>query len=343
MVEGHGDLHVIHGDDGSLRVVGARADARVFDTTFVKPPEELRLRYRGEGADFEFTLHDHDQHPRRERRPARTLVVSDLHGRLDALAALLKGNGVVDDDLNWTYGRGRLVVLGDMLDRGVDDNGVAWLVYKLEAEAASVGGRVEHLWGNHEDLVLKNDLRYVHKARLAFADSVAIPYNELYGTNTELGRWIRDGRMVLAIGADLLVHAGLSARLADEEYSTNEINELAARFGGVPNKVRNEVQPRAETLFGGDGPLWFRGMALDETRYNPLSHGELNEILRYYDTRRVIVGHSEVDEVGSRYDGRVITVNVSHTDNFTADRTAALLIVGGRMWSVTYSGVRKRL
>jgi hypothetical protein len=55
------------------------------------------------------------------------------------------------------------------------------------------------------------------------------------------------------------------------------------------------------------------------------------------------VGHSEVDEVGSRYDGRVITVNVSHTDNFTADRTAALLIVGGRMWSVTYSGVRKRL
>lgn len=342
VISGHGELYVIYNSDQSVRVVAERANGNVLDTTMVRMPQNLILHYfsKDETAnyDFEFTLHDPIKHSWRQQQPEKTLVVSDLHGNLEAFIAVLKGNGVVDDNLHWRYGANQLIFLGDILDRGRNDNGIAWLVYKLEKEAEDAGGRVDFLLGNHEDMVLKNDIRYVNKEHLDFAAEAGVPYAELYGRNTELGKWIRDSYMVLLVGDDLFVHAGLSAELIERNYTLGEINELAGRFVGYPTKEKNGMHPRNEFLFGTIGTLWYRGLAYDAEKYFPITSDNLDKVMQYYRIKHIVVGHSEVDEVNSRYGDRVVTVNVRHYDNYPADRSAALLIEKDKLYSVTYSG-----
>ncbi len=342
IIQGYGSLHVLYAHDQSVRIVAGKANGNVLDTTFTCMPQNLKLQYiaasEAVAISFDFSLHNRIKHSWSQNPSEKTLVVSDLHGRLDAFVALLKGNGVVDDKLHWCYGQNQLIMIGDMLDRGRDDNGIAWLVYKLEQEAEAVGGRVDFLPGNHEDLVLKDDIRYVNEANLQFATKAGIPYGELYGSNTELGRWIRDSYLVLTVGNNLFVHAGLSLDLTKKSYKIGEINELAWRFIGYPTKEKERLHPRNELLFGSSGPLWYRGLVFDSESYPPISSDDLDKVLRYYDTKHIIVGHSEVNEVDWRYDGRVIAVNVRHYDNYPEDQTAGLLIENGKYYSVSYSG-----
>ena len=339
VIHGHGDLYVLYNADKSVRIVARKADGKVTDTTFAYMPDNLRLQYHAAGdntnVNFEFNLHKRIKHPWRQQKPDKTLVVSDIHGRLDALVSVLKGNGVIDNNLNWSYGKNQLIVLGDILDRGRDDNGIAWLIYKLEKEAEDAGGRLDFIIGNHEDLVLKDDIRYVNEAHLVFSAMAGIPYSQLYGANTELGRWLRDSYLILTVGDNLFVHAGLSPKIIEKRYKIGEINELGWRFTGYPTKERNNIHPRNEVLFGSDGPLWYRGLVTDS---KPISSEDLNKVLDYYNTKRIIVGHSEVDEIDWRYDGRVIAVNVRHYNNFPQNRTAGILIEGNHIYSVTYSG-----
>lgn len=342
VVKGYGGLYVLHNDDESINVIAELADGSVLDTTIYEACNDFKLHYfaadKETDVDFEFQLHDRIKNSWKLDAPEKTLVVSDLHGRLDAFAAILKGNGVVDDNLNWIYGKNQLIFIGDIFDRGRDDNGIAWLVYKLEKQADDAGGRLDFLLGNHEDLVLKDDLRYVHEDHFVFSSKAGIPYAELYAANTELGRWLRDSYLILTVGNDLFVHAGLSTEMVDSRYKIGEINELGWRFIGFPTKVKNELHSRNERLFGSDGVIWYRGLVVDSEKRPGISSEDLDKVLKYYKADRIIVGHSEVDEIDWRFDGHVIAVNVRHYRNLKPNRSAALLIEGGQYYSVNYTG-----
>ena len=344
VVKGFGGIYVMHNEDESIRIVSEKADGNVLDTTIYEAYQDFKLHYyaadKDTDVDFEFQLHDRIKNSWKQDVPNKTLVVSDLHGRLDAFVAILKGNGVVDDNLNWIYGNNQLVFIGDIFDRGRDDNGIAWLVYKLEKEADDAGGALNFILGNHEDLVLKDDLRYVHEDHFVFSSKAGIPYSELYSVDTELGRWLRDSYLIVTVGADLFVHGGLSTELVDKRYKIGEINELGWRFVGFPTKVKNELHSRNERLFGSDGAIWYRGLVRDSESRPGISSEDLDKVLKYYKADRIIVGHSEVDEIDWRYDGRVIAVNVRHNRNLYENRTAALLIENGQYYSVNYTGDR---
>jgi hypothetical protein len=341
VIHGYGNIHVLHPESGGVRVVAENALGGVLDTLIASPAPDLKLRYHsaGEGIDisFEFQLHGEVSEVASGGMSEKTLAVSDFHGRLDAFVAVLRGNGVVDSRLDWAWGSGRLIVLGDMLDRGRDDGGIAWLVYKLEKQAADVGGRVDLTPGNHEDLVMKNDLRYVHEEHLTFARKAAIPYDQFYGPDSELGRWIRGKNLIVTIGGNLFVHAGLSPDMSTGEYTIEEINRRGKRWLGYPNKERNAADVRNEPLFGTYGVLWYRGEVRDE---GAVSSEDLDSVLKYYGVGRIIVGHSEVDEVEWRYGGRVIAINVNHATNHAGGRSAGLLFSGNDIFSVDYRGNR---
>lgn len=341
-IKGYGDLYVLYNTDNSVRVLAAQTDGDVLDTTFTKLPDNLKLHYTAAdldtSVDFEFSLHSRIKHSWRQEKPQKTLVVSDLHGHIGAFVDLLKGNGVVNDSLNWIYGKNQLIFIGDILDRGRDDNGIAWLLYKLEKEAEDAGGRMDFILGNHEDLVLKDDIRYVHEEHLIFSAKVGIPYTELYGINTELGRWIRDSYLIIIVGDDLFVHAGLNTEMVEKRYKVGEINELGWRHIGLPTESRNDLHKRNELLFGSSGPLWYRGLVSDSERHSPLKFDDLNKVLSFYNVDRIIVGHTEVEEIDWRYNGQVIAVNVRHYRNFEKNRTAGLLIEGSNYFTVNYTG-----
>lgn len=346
-IEGHGDLYVLYNTDNTVRVIAAQNDGNVLDTTFAKLPENLKFHYFSAtpetGIDFEFRLHKRIKHSWRQEKPEKTLVVADLHGQLGAFVAFLKGNGVVNDNLNWIYGKNQLVILGDILDRGRNDNGIMWLVYKLEKEAEDAGGRLDFIFGNHEDLVLKDDIRYVHEGHLIFSAKAGIPYTELYGPHSELGRWIRDSYLILIVGDDLFVHAGLGPKIVERRYKVGEINELGWRYIGLPSEKKEKLNKRNELLFGNDGPLWYRGMVSYAERYSPIQSEELDKVLKYYNVKRAIVGHTEIDEIDWRYNGKIIPINVRHYRNFEKNRSAGLLIEGNNYFSVNYTGDKTQL
>ncbi len=348
VIHGYGDLHIFRNINGrSIRVVAAKADGGVLDTLIVELSDKLRFGYRSAGdgvkVNFEFGLRDALEQPRtpEQEQPEKTLAVSDLHGRLDAFAAVLKGNKVIDRELNWIFGENRLIVLGDMMDRGRDDNGIAWLVYKLEKQAEEAGGCLDFITGNHEDLVMKDDLRFINEAHDAFWRKAGIPYAQLYGTGTELGRWLRGRHLISTGGENIFVHAGLSIPLVEGRYSIGEINDLGLHYTGIPNKERNAMNPRNEVLFGTGGVIWYRGLVKEDA--GAISSADLDKVLEFYGMERIIVGHSEVAEVELRYGGRVVAINVKHANNYPAGRTAGILIEGDDIYSVTYSGVKKSL
>lgn len=73
----------------------------------------------------------------------RTLVISDIHGELAMLTALL-------EKVSYTPGTDRLFLLGDYIDRGPESKATLDKVIELVA-----GGAVA-LKGNHEDMMIKS-------------------------------------------------------------------------------------------------------------------------------------------------------------------------------------------
>ncbi len=97
----------------------------------------------------------------------RVVVISDVHGAYDAMAATLKSASVIDEKLAWSGKDTHLVITGDLLDRGAHSRRVLDLLMRLEKEAVRAGGRVHMLLGNHDVMNMIGDLRYVVRGEYA--------------------------------------------------------------------------------------------------------------------------------------------------------------------------------
>lgn len=337
----HEGPFVIYQKEGT-RVISSNANGVIFDTTYTALPENFSVDVTSTSGEYTFTVPLREHHMQRwELEEAdETLIVSDLHGNMDATMALLTSNGVMDREGNWTYGENHLIVIGDIADRGRDDTAIYWLVYKLEDQAMKAGGRVILMHGNHEDMILRGDLRYVNKAHLKFAEEMGVEWDELYDDNSELGRWIRRKNIITVIGDNLYVHAGLSAEMVEQLFNIDEVNHLSYRYVGLNSSERNKMNRRNRTIFHSDGPLWYRGMARDSEKHPAITEEELERVLKFYGVERVFIGHSEVDEVESRYGGKVVAVNTPHYNNYPKNGTGGVLIRGDKIYSVNYRGER---
>lgn len=91
----------------------------------------------------------------------RLIAIGDIHGDFDDFALLLKKVGLADAGNHWSGGTSTLVQTGDLIDRGPKGRQVMELLMSLEKEAATAGGHVVVLLGNHEVMNILGDLRYV--------------------------------------------------------------------------------------------------------------------------------------------------------------------------------------
>jgi serine/threonine protein phosphatase 1 len=80
-------------------------------------------------------------------------VIPDIHGRYDALVAMLKHCGAVDAQLAWNWTETKVIQLGDLIDRGPQVRECVELMMRLQQQA---GGMVRVLKGNHEALLLES-------------------------------------------------------------------------------------------------------------------------------------------------------------------------------------------
>lgn len=236
----------------------------------------------------------------------RWVALSDVHGQYELMMRLLQAQGVIGEDGGWRYGDGHLVLVGDVFDRGPRATEALWQLYRLEHEARAAGGAVHMLLGNHEILVLRDDLRYLSGKYVRSARLLGEGYAALHGPGTVLGDWLRAKRTLLRIDDTVFMHAGAHASFVGLGLPLEEGNRLFRESLGQP---RDAVlaDPVLGVLHGTEGPVWYRGYFLDES----LAQAEVERGLRALGAARIVVGHTSMPTVLSLHGGRVIGVDSS--------------------------------
>lgn len=337
--------YVIYEPDGRTRVISVDERGRIKDTTYVALPRDFTLHvvdHKGR-YPFDVKLHPIRRSEWKYSRPDKVFVMSDPHGKLDCVISLLQGNHVINKDYQWSFGKNHLVVIGDIFDRGKDVPQIFWLFYKLEKEAAEAGGNVSFLLGNHEPLVLANDLRYTKGKYKALAEKLNLDYPRLFAPDTELGRWLGTRNTMQIIGHDLYVHAGLGKEFYDRDLSIPTVNEEMSRALFMSKKERKALSPLIAFLYGNSGPIWYRGLVRTDPKYHPLPSDSLQMIMKRYEVEHIIVGHTIFKDISTFYGGKVIGVNVDNEENRKKKRGRAMLIDRNAYFVVGDKGIKRRL
>jgi Icc-related predicted phosphoesterase len=258
----------------------------------------------------------------------RIVAVGDVHGDYDQFVAVLKAAGMIDEHLKWMGGTAHLVQLGDVPDRGPDSKKAMDLLKTLENEAPKSGGRVHALIGNHEAMVMMNDLRYVHPGEYA-SHGGEEKFKQAMNPSGEYGKWIAGHNAVIKINDILFVHGGISPVYAKE--SLNQIN----------NAIRSELCGKDTSPKGivtdSDGPLWYRGLA--KAPEEELQQ-HLMTVLNHFEVSKIVVGHTVAPKgIRHRFAGRVVMIDVGMSRAYGGP-AEGLSIEKGEWWIVSGEGRR---
>jgi len=236
-------------------------------------------------------------------------ALSDIHGQFDLLIQLLKNNKIIDKNLNWNFNDGHLVIVGDVFDRGDKVNQILWLLYKLENQANKMGGHMHFLLGNHEYMVLQKDLRYINRKYKFSARSLDLNYDELYGKETILGRWLRSKPTIIKINNTVFTHGGVSKKfIRNRGVDFEEINNIMRNnIDFSPKKMKSRDYYK---LYSSEESLvWYRDYFKEYG--NELSEKDISEILNQLNSEHIVVGHCPYDEIISLFNNRIFGVDSS--------------------------------
>jgi hypothetical protein len=261
----------------------------------------------------------------------KLLALSDIEGNFAAFRELLQVNAVMDENFDWTFGNGQLVLIGDFFDRGEQVTEVLWLIYSLEEKAKAAGGYVHFILGNHEIMNLSGDLRYVQHTYLETAGLLKEKYEDLYGENSELGRWLRTKNIIEKISDLLFMHGGFSSEMNNLGLSIARINDLA-RPSYSQDVYKYRDKKLAVIYDGKTSPFWYRGYYWGNDR---ASQQQVDSTLSEFGNKFIITGHTIVaDTISVWFGGKVLNTDVHHA----AGKSEALLVEDGKFYRVNTVG-----
>ena len=335
--------YVLYQPDGKTRVISVDKKGKITDTTYVALPEDFTLHVVDHKGRFPFDvkLHPVKRPDWQYRQPEKVFVMSDPHGRLDCVISLLQGNGVIDKNYNWSFGSNHLMVIGDIFDRGADVLPILWLIYKLEFEAKTVGGRVTTILGDHEEMIMRDNLKYTYaKYNTLSQRAMNMTYGKMWGLTNVMGNWLRSKNTIQIVGENLYVHAGLSKAFMEREETIPEINELVSKSIYLSKEERKKQYPDIADFLYSDsynGPLWYRGMVKTGSDYSPIKEADVDKLLAEYDVKRIIIGHTENSRVKYTYNKKVYDICVNHPKAFEKE-TRAVVIEGDDIKAINDEG-----
>ncbi|WP_178986175.1 metallophosphoesterase [Winogradskyella helgolandensis] len=309
---------------------------------------------------FEITLKNiNHQEPEFYDSPTKLIAISDIEGNYNALYSFLVNNKVIDKDYNWIFGNGHLVLNGDFFDRGTNVTQVLWLIYSLEEKAEDQDGKVHFINGNHEIMNLYGDISYADFKYVEAAKQISntthweASAQFLYSEKSELGKWLRTKNVVEKIGDYIFVHGGLNKSLVDANFDIPEINAIAKAYYGRKFQEHSDNSREKLIVKSQSGPYWDRSLAmnlmyktvffLNGASAKKTSESELDEVLEYYNAKKIVIGHSVVDDVTSDYNGKVIKIDVKHGTEKNSKNTQGLLIERGVEYKIDALGTREKL
>ena len=339
--------YVLRAADGGLEAwsVDVAGDTARKHVDALKPGASISIPAVGRYPGFAVTLRAPAKNePDEVRYPSKspTFVVADTHGEFEILAQMLTSQKVVDSKLRWSFGRGHLVVLGDVFDRGPDQLEILWLLYGLEAQAAKAGGGVHLVLGNHEVMALTSDARYLHPKYVETAQVLGVPaYSALFPADSVLGQWLRARPAVLKVNDLLCLHGGISRALVDQKLTLADINSVVRH--ALTGTVSPDEADRAQFLTTTFGPLWYRGYFADQKDFTGATMTDIDLTLAQFGVKRILVGHTIVPTITPLFDGKVIAVQVYPKREGADVHFESLLIRDGKLFRATPDGAAQPL
>lgn len=300
----------------------------------------------------------------------RIVAFGDIHGDYDRLVDLLRTASVIDRQNAWVGGATHLVLDGDMVDRGPASRKVLDLAMALEPQAASAGGAVHALIGNHEVMNIIGDVRYVSKGDwdsyrtpdsrklLEEAAKSALEERNAKGTPPpNAAAFLKDFMSKRPLGwAEQRALFGPSGKYGQWLRRQNviiKINDSVFMHAGIPPKyatsTRDEINRRVREELDNpamradgmitteEGPLWYRDLVMAPENQAGLA-AHVARVLQAQQAQRIIVGHSVVKMIVPRFGGEVIAIDVGLSAVFKGP--PAFLVVEGQRFSVVYRGHR---
>ncbi|KAF8312516.1 Metallo-dependent phosphatase [Clavulina sp. PMI_390] len=273
----------------------------------------------------------------------KIVALGDLHGDLPHALTTLQMSGVIGEDHKWTGNVDFLVQTGDIIDRGDDTIPLFRLMDDLRSQASAVGGRVLNHLGNHEYMNAIGDWRYVYKSEVQtfgttldrqnmlssgwlgqtwkanYTVTSRLPYHPSAGGVNE--DFVAGHSSSLSHAALSFVHGGISPTYLDATPYPSKINEIGL---SLLHKLQTRKQPtphppgaypglpsdatRAEhEIYGANGPLWYRGWALDD---DAKVCGAIDGLLKKIGVKRLVMGHTlNYDGIISRCDSKILLID----------------------------------
>jgi Calcineurin-like phosphoesterase len=295
-------------DDGRTPIrVGFPADSSAFDVT-VSPEAESPPGVYSDSAPV--------------------VAVSDIESGYGAFRHFLLAHQIADSAMNWRFGRGHLVLVGDFVDRGASTTQVLWAIYKLEQSAQHAGGRVHFIIGNHEIKNLQGNFQTANEKYFHIAGILGKQQHELFTDDAVLGRWLASKNVVEVINGVAFVHGGLHPRLAEWSITVDEIKQTVRAGYRTPWYTPTTETKESFLRSGTTGPAWYRGYFKDDLTPQQVERG-----LQVVGAKAIVVGHTLQSRVQARHDNRVFAIDVRHPKDYLTSfpirRSEGLMIRDG--------------
>jgi hypothetical protein len=229
-------------------------------------------------------------------------MLTDIHGEYRSYISSLKEMGIIDSKLNWKFGSGHLVILGDMFDRGDMVTEILWHLFGLEKQAEKAGGKVDILLGNHEVMVLNNDVRYINEKYQNIEKITGTRYGDLYSDSSVLGRWLRSMPVMITVDNILFVHAGISPEMVQRNLTIEQINSKFSENFTAETAEEVKYNEELDFLDSGMGPVWYRGYFSDTT----LHENMIDPILDFYGKEHIVVGHTPHEGITLLFHNKIL-------------------------------------
>jgi hypothetical protein len=267
----------------------------------------------------------------------RIVAIGDVHADLPAFRTALRAAGAINGAGDWVGGSMTVVQMGDLIGRSDEERQVLDFVFDLQSRAASAGGRVHALIGNHEVFggrldnqavgpnpfpawesvpgLRRDDPRLLHLPPNARARGAALMPGGPYA------RKLAAFPVVLRIGDTVFVHGGVVPRWA--RYGVERINQEVRQW-------LLGLAPQPDSALGvddGDRVMWTRQFSANVTAEDCAL---LKESLRILGAKRMIVAHTVHPEITARCDEEVWAVDVGMSRAY-GGQVQVLEIVGDRL------------
>jgi len=239
------------------------------------------------------------------------LAISDIESNYQTFRNFLITHGVIDEALNWSFGKGHLVLVGDFVDRGNSVTQVLWFIYKMEQDAKKHGGNVHFIMGNHEIKNMQNNFYSASEKYLYVASIIGKKQSDLYSQDSFLGRWMASKNSVERINGRLFVHGGIHPKISEFNYTLEEVNHIVRQHYRQPYYTQRDSGDEEFLVSSKTGPSWYRGYFKDD-----LSQQEVEKGLDKFSALAVVVGHTIQWSITKLYQGKVFAIDVRHPNDY---------------------------